>query len=139
MQQPRPRARAPPADGVRHDARVAEFEQQFFDRFGRRLRLRRGVDRQPPAQGDEEGVRRGVGRGAGDGDVDRRFVEQGLERAERRAVEEQRDDRERVGAAALPLHGERVLQFLADPTGLMGARRDEDENAGRAGYRVADR
>ncbi|MBL8424967.1 MAG: hypothetical protein JNK06_15950 [Candidatus Accumulibacter phosphatis] len=35
----------------------------------------------------------------------------GFDDAERRAVEEQRDDREVLGAAALPLHGQRVLQF----------------------------
>ena len=70
------------------EARVGQFEQQFFDRFGRRLRLWLGVGRQPPAQGDEDGVRRGVERGAGEGDVDRRFVEQDFEGAERRAVEE---------------------------------------------------
>ncbi len=84
-------------------------------------------------------MRRGVERGAGDRDVDRCFVEQGLERAERRAVEEQRDDREVLGAAALPLHGQRVLQFLADPRRAVRLRRDEHQHAGRAVDRGADR
>ncbi|KFB74674.1 MAG: hypothetical protein AW06_004400 [Candidatus Accumulibacter cognatus] len=84
-------------------------------------------------------MRCGVDFAAGDGNMDRLLVEQRFESAERRAVEEQRHDREVRRAAALFLHGERVFEFLADPRRVFRARRDEHQYARRVLDRGADR
>ena len=76
-------------------AQVREFQHQFFDGLGRRLRGRRHVGREAPAQGDQDGVECRVDAAgcAADGDIGGLGAEDLLQDPEPGAVEREGDDR----------------------------------------------
>ena len=126
------------AVGMGDQAGVAECQQQFFNRLGRGLGRGCRVGGQATPQRDKNRVQRVVQRIAAYRDMDRFFVEQRGQAAQRRGVQQQRHHRKQVGPAALGLHGQRVLQLFADPGRGVCARRHQHQHAGRAVNRAAD-
>jgi hypothetical protein len=102
---------------------IAEFENQFFKRFGLGLRHGSNIGRKTLAQGHEDRVNRrfDATRIAGHGDVDRFLLEELFQDAELGAVQRKGDNRVLLFATLL-LDLQRVAEFLADPFGLQRGR-----------------
>jgi hypothetical protein len=112
---------------------VGQFENEFLQRLGLRLRLRGHIGGQPLAHGDQDCVHRrfDAARVAAHREVNRLLAEELPQHAELGAVQRERDDGEDVFAALFP-DAERVAQFLADPSRLQRIRADHDR-VGRGG------
>nr|WP_295384352.1 hypothetical protein [uncultured Thiodictyon sp.] len=116
-------------------AQVGEFQHQFLDRLGRRLRGRRHVGREAAAQGGQDGVECRVDAAGctADRDIGGFGTEDLFQDPEPGAVERERDDRV-VGRAAVALDLECMGQLVAHPLGLQGGGAHQD----RIGRRRVD-
>jgi hypothetical protein len=114
------------------ELQVGEFQDEFLQRLGGWLWRDGHFRREPFAHRNEDRIHRRLdpAGGAAHGNVNRLMAEQFFEDAELGAVEREHKDRE-IFPAALLLHRECVLQFLADPLGLQRIRADHNRHGRR--------